>query len=110
MKPGDHIAAGDLNLWVSLYAPVLNSNGEETGAPSLIASGIPASKRTLRGRELEGGERRISEQYAVWTIRYKPGLDTAKVLTHVGDRWDIESIDNVNGSNRRLDITARLIR
>lgn len=110
MKPGDHIPAGTLNLLVALYSPALDSNGEESGAPVLIASGIPAAKRTMRGREVEGGERTVAEQYAVFTIRYRSGLDAAKVLTHGGDRWDIETIDNVNGSNRRLDITARLIR
>lgn len=110
MKPGEHIAAGDLNLLIALYAPVRNESGDEITGEELIASGIPASKRTLRAREVEASGRDVADVYAVFTIRFRPGLDNLAALTHGGDRWAIEYPDNINGANRRIDILARLVR
>lgn len=107
MKPVDSIPAGSLNLLIALYAPT--QSGDEITGETLIAAQIPASKRSIPGASRESTEagREVARQFAVFTIRYRPGVDTAKFLTHVGDRWDIDFVDNVNGSNRKLEITAR---
>jgi head-tail adaptor len=108
MRPGDHIPAGELDQLISLYSP--NVSGDEITGETLTVAGVAAKKRTLRGREVEASNRDVSESWAVFSIRYRAGLDTVSVLTHGGDRWNVDAVDNVNGANRRIDITARLVR
>lgn len=109
MKPGDDIAAGDLNCFIALYAPSYNSSGDEITGYDLIAAGIPASKRTLQGRETLEAARDTSEQLVQWTIRYRAGVDAAKRLTHAGSNYDIVAAVDPTGNRRRMDITTKLV-
>jgi head-tail adaptor len=107
MKAPDYIAAGDLRLLISLYSP--NQSGDEITGETLIAAHVPAAKRSISGasREMTEAGREVARQFSIFTIRYRPGLDTAKFLMYAGDRWDIDFVDNVNGTNKILELTAR---
>jgi SPP1 family predicted phage head-tail adaptor len=110
MKVSDKIKAGELKLFISLYAPT--QSGDEITGETLIAAQIPAAKRSLPGASREETEagREVARQFAVFTIRYRPGIDTAKFLTFAGDRWDIDFVDDINGTHKKIEITARLAR
>lgn len=110
MKPGDDLRAGDLTLRVSLQAPEMNEAGDEIVGWTDIATGVPAAKRGLRGREVLASGRDVNEQWATWTIRFRVGLDTAKRLVWRGEVWEFDGLDNVNGSNRKIELTCRMVR
>lgn len=110
MRRDDDIAAGELTQQVALYGPVMNEGGDEVADWSLIASGIPAKKESMRGRELVDSGRDTSEQFVLWVIRWRTGIDTATRLTHAGTDYDIEAIDDPTGNRRRLNITAKVVR
>lgn len=109
MKQGDTLRAGDLNLLISLYG-VTDTGDPATSPEALIVAGIPAAKRNLLSREIDEAGREQASNVSVFTIRYRAGVDTAKVLMFVGDRWDIDAIDDPNGSKRLLNIRARKVR
>jgi SPP1 family predicted phage head-tail adaptor len=109
MKYGDDVRAGEMNLLVSLYGTT-DTGDPGTSAESLLAAGIAAAKRPLRGREADDSGREISEQWAVFSIRWRSDVDTAKTLTHAGDRWNIDAVDDPTGNRRKLEITARKVR
>lgn len=111
MRQGDSVRAGDLNLLIALYSRA-DTGDPATSGETLIAAGIPASKESMPGaaRERDEAGREVAAEFSVFTIRYRPGVDTASTLTFAGVRWDIDNVDNVNGSNRLLAITARKVR
>lgn len=109
MKPGDDIAAGDLNCSIALYGPTRNASGDEITGWSLIVAGVAASKRPLQGRETLDSARDTSEQMILWTIRYRAGLDATKRITHAGSNYDVVALVDPTGSRRRLDITTKLV-
>jgi len=110
MKVTDKIPGGSLRLIIALYAPT--QTGDEITGETLIAANVPASKRSIPGasREETAVGREVARQFSVFTIRYRPGLDTAKFLVFAGDRWDIDFVDDINGTHKKIEITARLAR
>lgn len=65
-----------------------------------------AKYRPLRGRELIAGKAAQSEVSAMFYTMYLPSVTTAMRIMHNGNVFDIESVINVDGLNRELEITA----
>ena len=110
MKPGDDIAAGDLDQRVAFYAPQYNASGDEIIGYTLIVAGVAAGKLAQQGRETRQAARDTTDQLQTWKIRHRTDIDAATRLTHAGSNYDIVDIRDQTGNRRRLDITTRLVK
>lgn len=110
MKPGDDVRAGDLDQRVTLSEPVYNNRGDRIEGYNPVHLRVPAAKRSMRGREMLDAGRDVSEHWAIFTIRYRPDVTERMRITHRNEDWNIEAVDNVNGSDRKLELTCKRVK
>lgn len=105
----ENINAGDMTRLISLDAPTYNEGGDEITGMDPVVENIWAEKRTLRGQESDEAGRTISVDFDIYRIRYRTGLDTVKQLRDGETTYDVQRVDNVNGRNRVIELTCKVV-
>lgn len=105
----ENINAGEMTRQISLDAPTYNAGGDEISGYSAVVTDLWAEKRTMRGMETDLSGRTVSVDYDMYRIRYRSGIDTVKRLRDGSQTYDITRVDNVNGRNRVIELTCKVV-
>jgi SPP1 family predicted phage head-tail adaptor len=105
----ENINAGDMTRQISLDAPTYNTGGDEISGYTPVITDLWAEKRTMRGQEKDEAGRTVSVDYDLYRIRYRSGIDSVKRLRDGSQVYDIQRVDNVNGRNRVIELTCKVV-
>lgn len=98
--------AGKLDRLIRIESRVdtVNSVGQPVPAWSVVATNVPASYDPTRGREFFAGMQLVVTDAAMFSIRYRPGIDAAMRVIFEGRVWDIAAVEPGFGRHRSLNL------
>jgi SPP1 family predicted phage head-tail adaptor len=104
----NYLEAGKLNQRITIqqYTPTRDTNGAEIDTWGTVTT-VWASKSNQSGREFSAAQKVNAEVTALFTIRYRTGINTSMRILHESKYYNILFIDNVESANVMLRIAAK---
>lgn len=106
------IEAGQLRHRIRIEKPT-DTQGETFGEARIdswtIVGEFWAGYEQLNGREQLNNDKLGASQTGIWTMRHIDGITERMRLKHGCDVFNIDSINNVNRRNKKLELTCTLV-
>lgn len=104
------MTAGELNhrITIKQSTPTRDSYGQSVIAWSDVGA-LWAGVITTGGGEFYAAQKKNAETTALFTVRYTTAIDTKMQIVYGGKTYEILDINDVNGANVELQISAKAV-